>query len=132
MELATNFVLGLATPFFVAIQDFQTDSDRAPTQCIGDSPKVHLILYAAEDGSSLSLVTWNCADGFVQSPDKLKDVLKTDSDRKYLGLSGTQGDNKLYVIFDAGDGPEIEQWEMTLFSNEDPWKVVGKVPVKYE
>ena len=48
--------------------------------------------------------------------------------RTYLSLS-THSGRRVYVLYDEGDGPEIEEWQVPVGGKNDGWSVVGGVPV---
>lgn len=98
----------------------------------------HLILFATPDRKDLTLVSWNCSSGFVTQNDRIEGLLRPG--RTYLDLAAASASNltfvgdRVYVLFDGGDGPEIEEWGVPASGegNEDgqngPWGLIGSVP----
>lgn len=37
-------------------------------------------------------------------------------------------DQRVYVLFDAGDGPGIEEWQVPPYAQNANWKVLRRVP----
>ena len=126
MLAVTDFRLSPGVPVTALTQDntplFPTWADRP--QCSWLLPPTQLFIFGSDDASTLNAVTWNCSDGFVDITSSLANVLKPK--RSYLALS-SHDDGKIYVMFDAGDGPQIEQWAMPRFSGQiwDEAKVQG-------
>ncbi|KAI0193475.1 hypothetical protein F4808DRAFT_475344 [Astrocystis sublimbata] len=105
-----------------------------PDCASGDNPQelTHLILFPSVDRSSLNLVSWNCSSGFLDQTTSIEPVLQQN--RTYLGLANTLSsldpeDQRVYVLFDAGGGPEIEEWQVPPGAQNADWKVLGTVPV---
>ncbi|RWA05290.1 hypothetical protein EKO27_g9816 [Xylaria grammica] len=91
-----------------------------------------LILFSTPDRSSLNFISWNCSSGFLDQTSYIAPLLQAN--RTYLGLTGTltsfnPEDQRVYVLFDAGNGPEIEEWEVPPGAQNANWKVLGRVPV---
>lgn len=100
----------------------------------------HLILFATLDRKDLTLVSWNCSSGFVTQTERIEGLLKPG--RTYLDLAAGSTSNltfvgdRVYVLFDEGDGPEIEEWGVPASGegNEDgqngSWELIGNVPTE--
>lgn len=79
-------------------------------ECSRPFPLTQQQLYPSANRSTLNLVAYNCSSGFVSLAPQLAPVLKEN--RTYLALS-SHGDAKVYVMFDEGDGPEVEEWGLS-------------------
>ncbi|ELQ33086.1 hypothetical protein OOU_Y34scaffold01003g5 [Pyricularia oryzae Y34] len=139
---STAFKLQAQAPLAVIPRDNTGfyNRDTLP-ECARSAPYTHLILFASLDRSSLSLVSWNCSGGFVDQTSKIRPLLIVPDrpKRTYLGLAAPQPDGlanntpssgRVYVLFDAGDGPEVEEWEAPLGGTDAAWEVIGPVPVR--
>lgn len=92
----------------------------------------HLILFASADGRDLSLVSWNCSSGFTDQRGRIAAFLRPG--RAYLALansltSSDAVDQRVYVLYDDGAGPAIEEWQVPPGGQHADWKVLGSVPV---
>ncbi|KAI6357976.1 hypothetical protein MCOR25_007490 [Pyricularia grisea] len=138
----TAFKLQAQSPLVVVPRDNTGfyNRDTLP-ECARAAPYTHLILFASTDRSSLSLVSWNCSGGFVDQTSKINPlmVVANRPGRKYLGLAAPQPDGlanstpssgRVYVLFDAGDGPEVEEWQAPRGGTDAAWEVIGSVPVR--
>ncbi|KAK0643830.1 hypothetical protein B0T16DRAFT_459931 [Cercophora newfieldiana] len=130
------------SPFCVTIEDNRNwFSESTLPECArtGASTFVtHLLLFASTDRQSLSLVSWNCSSGFVPQQDRIQSLLKPN--RTYLGLATTSDSSltfsgqRVYVLFDEGAGPQVEEWEvpasggLNTAEQSGPWKLRGEVP----
>ncbi|KAI0202362.1 hypothetical protein F4808DRAFT_468508 [Astrocystis sublimbata] len=131
----TVFELAPHSPLCVSTQDNRGYFPIALLpECATDSAQqlTHLIMFATPDRSSLSLVSWNCSTGFTDLSSHIQPLLQPD--RIYLGLANTltsmdAEDQRVYVLFDDGDGPGIEEWQVPPGAQNAEWKVIGKVPV---
>ncbi|KAK3723043.1 hypothetical protein LTR37_002189 [Vermiconidia calcicola] len=125
----TDFELPPGAPITALTQDntplFPTWADRP--QCSWFLPPTQLFLFGSADKSTVNAVTWNCSTGFVDITPSLQNVLKPKRD--YLALS-SHNDGKVYVMFDAGDGPQIEQWTVPQFSGQ-MWEHVSPVTINH-
>lgn len=132
--LATIYTLAPHTPFCVSTQDNRNYyTTTTLPECAEDAQLTHLLIFATADRSSLNLISWNCSSGFTDQQIQIAPLLKPD--RVYLGLSSTLNslsatNQRVYVLFDGGDGPEIEEWQVPEVSDNAKWKVLGSVPVK--
>lgn len=89
-------------------------------------------MFPTGDQSSLTLVSWNCSSGFYNQTARIEPLLHAN--RTYLGLADTvtslnSSDQRVYVLFDDGDGPKIEEWQVPTGSQDADWKVLGTVEV---
>ncbi|KAK4442082.1 hypothetical protein QBC34DRAFT_419271 [Podospora aff. communis PSN243] len=138
----TSFEMSPRTPFCVTIEDnrnFFTQS-TLPECARSGTFVTHLLLFASTDRTSLSLVSWNCSSGFVQQQSRIEGLLKPN--RTYLGLATTSASNlsfsdqRVYVLFDEGTGPQVEEWEVPasggvkVEEQNGPWKLRGAIPTK--
>jgi hypothetical protein len=48
--------------------------------------------------------------------------------RTYLGLAAHR-DRRIYLLYDGGFGPAIEEWRVPYGGSNVPWSVVGSVAV---
>jgi hypothetical protein len=71
--------------------------------------------------------TWNCTVGFVDTTAQIQAFMKTNA--TYLALT-SHGDAKVYVMFDLGNGPLIEEWTVPRYSG-DKWGAVRNVSTNF-
>ncbi|KAF2108890.1 hypothetical protein BDV96DRAFT_652495 [Lophiotrema nucula] len=123
----TAFDLPPQTPLCVSTQNY-TSSFKGNTlpDCADNTPNTQLILFATPDRSGLTLVSWNCSSGFLDQTSDIKSLAK--SDRTYVGLS-SHSDGSVYVMFDGGDGPEMEEWTVPKRAGSGGWQLRGTVPI---
>jgi len=123
----TDITLPPFSPLTVLAQDYAPlyTIDLLP-ECSRSVPWTHLKLYPTPDEKSLNLNSWNCSDGFVDLTAQLKSLLKEG--REYTDLASHE-DGKVYVMFDQGDGPEIEEWTVPI-STAETWTVARNVTVR--
>ncbi|KAI0528332.1 hypothetical protein GGR58DRAFT_529053 [Xylaria digitata] len=93
-------------------------------ECVADQQLTCLILFPTIDRNSLNFVSWNCSSGFLNQTTRIEPLLQ--SNRTYLGLASTvtsfdSEDQRVYVLFDAGNGPEIEEWEVPPRAQNANW-----------
>ncbi|GAW20965.1 hypothetical protein ANO14919_104780 [Xylariales sp. No.14919] len=132
--ISTRFDIPPGAPLSVSTQDnrdYFTDI-TLPDCAKHDQPLTHLIIFPTLDTKSLNLVSWNCSSGFLNQTTRLGPLLQEN--RTYLGLANTMTaldpeDQRVYVVFDAGDGPEIEEWQVPPGAQNAEWKVLGAIPV---
>ncbi|SPO06374.1 uncharacterized protein DNG_09063 [Cephalotrichum gorgonifer] len=150
-DLETN-VLGSAvntafdfeprTPICVTTADYRASYTRQTLpECARTDTgafNTHFILFATADRKSLTLVSWNCSSGFIRQQNRIEKLLRPD--RTYLDLSATMAgnltsaDDRVYVLFDGGNGPEIEEWQVHAGESgssgdpNEPWELLGSVP----
>jgi hypothetical protein len=67
--------------------------------------------------------TWNCTVGFVDTTAQIQPFMKENA--TYLALA-SHGDARVYVMFDVGNGPQIEEWTVPTYSG-DKWGVVSNI-----
>lgn len=83
-------------------------------ECTRQTPLTHLILFTVPDRSSLVMNTWNCTDGFVDHKTEIEPLQRINT--TYLALAAVNdrntGNGTLYVMFDSGRGPQVEEWVM--------------------
>jgi len=124
----TGISLAPQTPLTVVGQDnTHLYTTTTVPECSKTRLLTHLILYAVPDRSSLNLNVWNCSAGFVNSTTQILPLLKKDT--MYLALASHRN-GSVYVLFDQGNGPQIEQWTVPLVSG-DPWTTVQNVTAKF-
>lgn len=114
--------------------------------------------------NSLSLISWNCSAGFSPVRDTdvapvLTSLLRNDggvpeggSQRTFIALaaaatavtppqtqvlqktSGRATSGRVFVMYDAGDGPQIDEWTVPATGSAGPgtrsWALIGEVPVR--
>ncbi|KAI0113933.1 hypothetical protein GGR51DRAFT_556431 [Nemania sp. FL0031] len=133
-SISTRFNLPAHTALSISTQDnrdYFTNTTLPECATEDDQPLTHLIMFPTPDQSSLNLISWNCSSGFVDQTTKIEPLLKAP--RTYLGLANTVSslnpeDQRVYVLFDAGDGPEIEEWQVPPGAQNADWRVLGPVP----
>ncbi|KAK5659432.1 hypothetical protein OQA88_633 [Cercophora sp. LCS_1] len=101
----------------------------------------HLVLFATEDRQSLRLLSWNCSSGFIEQQGRIEPLLKPG--RTYLSLDTTAAtnltftDQRVYVLYDAGNGPAIEEWQVppsggaSTAGQNGGWKSLGGVETAF-
>ncbi|KAI1121625.1 hypothetical protein F5Y10DRAFT_282351 [Nemania abortiva] len=133
-SISTTFNLPPHATLSISTQDNRDyfTKDTLPECARGDDqPLTHLIMFPTLDRSSLNLISWNCSSGFVNQTMRIQSLLQAN--RTYLGLTSTVSslhlnDQRVYVLFDAGDGPEIEEWQVPPGAQNANWKILGRVP----
>jgi hypothetical protein len=144
-KLDTAFDITPHTPLCVTIEDNRNYyTDETLPECAQTNAGAfitHLILFASPDRSNLTLVSWNCSSGFVMAQNRIQGLLRPN--RTYLGLATTSAsnltfdDNRVYVVFDEGNGPEVEEWQVPASGGSNgrrggqngPWTRLGSVPI---
>ncbi|TGJ84592.1 hypothetical protein E0Z10_g4170 [Xylaria hypoxylon] len=135
--ISTNFDFPPHTALSISTQDNRNyfTTTTLPECATRDNQQfTHLILFPTIDRSSLNFISWNCSSGFLNQTTRIEPILQ--SNRTYLGLANTltsfdPEDQRVYVLFDAGDGPEIEEWEVPSGAQNANWKVRGTIPVAF-
>ncbi|KAI0140003.1 hypothetical protein F4776DRAFT_677254 [Hypoxylon sp. NC0597] len=139
----TAFDLAPHTPICVTIEDNRNYyTDATLPQCAQSNIGAfitHLILFASADRKNLTLVSWNCSSGFEIQQSRIENLLLPD--RTYLGLATTSASNltfvgnRVYVLYDEGNGPEVEEWQIpssgdsSVSGQNGPWTRLGRVPI---
>ncbi|KAF2733135.1 hypothetical protein EJ04DRAFT_553597 [Polyplosphaeria fusca] len=124
---STAFQLPPEIPICIATQNNTSFwTPETMPECSLDTPLTHIILFATPDRSGLTLVYWNCSDGFVDQSSSISSLVKPN--RSYLGLA-SHNDGRMYILYDAGDGPQIDEWQVPDNDEHIAWSVVGPVPV---
>lgn len=97
-----------------------------------DTPLANLIIFAVPDRSSLILNAWNCTTGFLDRTPEIKPLQKANT--TYLTLSAMSdratGNGSLYIMFDSGIGPQVEEWTVPTLAG-DPWVTSRGVTVDF-
>ena len=97
-----------------------------------DTPLANLIIYTSPDRSSLSLNAWNCTSGFVDQTPAIQPLQKANT--TFLSLAAMSdratGDGNLYLLFDSGTGPLVEEWTVPQHAG-DPWTGRRNVTVDF-
>jgi hypothetical protein len=92
-----------------------------------DRPLTHLLLHTSDDRSTLQLMSSNCSyQNSVVQNSKIQSLLKLG--RSYLALA-SHDDGRVYVMFEQGNGPEIEEWTVPATENDGPWTFARNVPL---
>lgn len=119
----TDVVINPRSPLTVVAQDNQPlfSADTMP-ECVQQTPLTHLIIFAVPDRSSLAMSAWNCTSGFQDHTDEIKPVQRHNT--TYLSLASMSdrvtGDGSLYIMFDTGEGPQVEEWTVPKRAGA-PW-----------
>jgi hypothetical protein len=124
----TDVVLSPGTPLTVVVQNntsFYSAWGDQP-ECSRRTPVTHLILYANIDRSGLILNSWNCSSGLTNQTAQISGLMGRN--RRYLGLA-SHDNGKVYVQYDQGLGPEIEEWSVPETSLGQ-WTMSSKVNVE--
>ncbi|KAL8670207.1 MAG: hypothetical protein Q9168_005240 [Polycauliona sp. 1 TL-2023] len=121
-ESATGLVVEPRSPLAISVQDNQPlyTVDTLP-ECAKRRPLTHLILYTSQDSQRLILNAWNCSTGVLDHTDQIKPLQKTNT--TYLALSALNDrdtEGVIYIMFDSGDGPQIEEWTVPTRTG-DSW-----------
>ena len=130
---ATGLTVDPHAPLAIVAQDnqYQYPTNTAP-QCLFDTPLAQLIIYTTPDCSSLSLNAWNCTSGFVDQTPTLQPLQKPNT--TFLSLAAMSdkatGIGNLYLLFDQGTGPQVEEWTVPLHAG-DPWTGRRNVTVDF-
>ena len=137
----TNFEFPPGTPLCLTARDNRASFTKETLpECAKSATGAlitHLILFATPDRKSLRLVSWDCSRGFTEQQGRIEGLLRPG--RTYLDLASASaggaglGGERVYVLYDAGSGPEIEEWEVPDGSGDGgeeggQWKLVGSVP----
>ncbi len=142
-NVATAFQLAPRTPICVTTEDNRNYFTSATLpECAQTNTGAfitHLILFATPDRQNLTLVSWNCTSGFSNQTTRIEKLLKPN--RTYLDLSTTSAsnltfvDDRVYVLYDEGNGPQAEEWQIPTSGGSDktgqngPWTLLGNVPI---
>ncbi|KAI0537000.1 hypothetical protein GGR58DRAFT_502728 [Xylaria digitata] len=133
----TSFDISPRAPISVSTQDNRNYfTAKTLPECAKEDgqPLTHLIMFPTLDRRGLNLVSWNCSSGFLNQTTTIEPLLQEN--RTYLGIANTitslnPEDQRVYVLFDAGDGPEIEEWQVPPGAQNADWRVLGIVPVAF-
>lgn len=75
---------------------------------------------------------WNCTAGFEDHTAEIQPLQKANT--TFLSLTAMSdratGDGNVYIMFDSGKGPEVEEWTVPKRAGE-PWTVSRKVDVDF-
>lgn len=140
---ATNYDLSPHTPICVSTQDNRAYYSAATLpECAQTNTGAfitHLILFATADRSSLSLVSWNCSEGFSDQQYKIEGLLQDG--RTYLDVATTSASNltftdqRVYVLYEDSSGLAVDEWRipdsgspLNATELESNWTFVGTVP----
>lgn len=139
----TAFDLAPHTPICVTTEDNRNYyTDATLPECAQTNTGAfitHLILFASFDRKNLTLVSWNCSNGFMVQQDRIEKLLRPN--RTYLGLTTTSAsnltftDDRVYVLFDEGNGPEVEEWQIppsggsSIKGQNGAWTRLGSVSI---
>lgn len=132
-QSATPLTVEPRSPLAVVAQNNQPlyTTDTLP-ECYQQTPLTNLVFFAAPDRKSLVLSAWNCTDGFQDHTAEIQPLQKANT--TYLSLAAMSdratGDGNLYIMFDSGKGPEVEEWTVPKLAGE-PWVVSQKVDVDF-
>ncbi|KAL8969536.1 MAG: hypothetical protein Q9183_001953 [Haloplaca sp. 2 TL-2023] len=130
---ATGLTLDPRVPLAVVAQDNTALYTSASTrQCMYTTPLANLIIYAMPNRGSLALSAWNCTTGFIDRTSDIKVMQKNDT--TFLALTAATDETAyggfLYVMFDSGDGPEIEEWRIPNHAG-DTWNISSRVTTNF-
>lgn len=99
--------------------------DSNQPECMFDTPLTNLIVYTDAAKTTLFLDAWNCTDGFMNHTSELAPLQKPKT--KFLALANMNdrntsqvGNNALYILYDSGHGPQIEEWAVPQRAGQ-PW-----------
>ena len=132
---ATGLTVEPRSPLAVVAQDnqplFGTNPDPLP-QCMHDTPLTNLIIFTTPDRSLLVLNAWNCTAGFQDHTAEIQPLQKPNT--TYLSLAAmsdrNSGDGSLYIMFDSGNGPQVEEWTVPKHAGE-PWTTTRAVTTDF-
>lgn len=84
------------------------------------------------DRSSIVLSAWNCSTGFLNHTSEIAPLQKPNT--IFLALAAMSdmetGDANVYIMFDSGQGPQVEEWTVPTRAG-DPWVDVRNVTVDF-
>lgn len=139
----TTYNLAPRTPICVTTEDNRNYfSDATLPECAQTNTGAfitHLILFASEDRKNLTLVSWNCSSGFVDASNRIEKLVKPG--RTYLDLTTTSAsnltfdDDRVYVLYDEGKGPAVEEWKVPASGGKDKtgqngdWTLGDNIPI---
>lgn len=132
-QSATPLTVEPRSPLAVVAQDNQPlfTTDTLP-ECYQQTPLTNLVFFASPDRSSLMLSVWNCTDGFQDHTSEIQPLQKPNT--TYLSIAAMSdratGDGNIYIMFDSGKGPQIEEWTVPKRAGE-PWVTSRKVDVDF-
>ncbi|KAK5706373.1 hypothetical protein LTR97_001361 [Elasticomyces elasticus] len=134
-QSATPLTVDPRAPLAVVAQDNQplyTENNITLPECYQQTPLTTLIVYATPDRRSLVLSAWNCTAGFEDQTGEIAPLQKPNT--TFLALAAMSdratGDGNIYLMFDAGTGPEVEEWTVPKRVG-DPWAISRKVDVDF-
>lgn len=132
-QSATPLTVDPRAPLAVVAQDNQPlyTTDTLP-ECYQETPLTNLIFFATPDRKSLVMSAWNCTDGFADHTVEIEPLQKANT--TFLSLAAMSdratGDGNVYVMFDSGKGPEVEEWTVPKRAGE-PWVMSRRVDVDF-
>ena len=95
-------------------------------------PLAQLILFAVPDRSSLVFHLWDCSSGFSDLTTEIAPLQKPHT--IFLSLTAVRdeasGNASLYVMFDSGGGPQVEEWAIPEVG-DPPWVRSSDVNVDF-
>lgn len=131
--LVTGLTVDPQSPLAVVAQDNRPlyTTDPKPG-CMRNAPLANFIFFAVPDRTSLVMNAWNCTSGFLDHTPEIKALQKANT--IFLSLSATNdratGDGSLYIMFDSGTGPQVEEWTVPKRAG-DPWVNSRNVTVDF-
>jgi len=132
-QSATPLTIDARAPLAVVAQDNQAlYTTTTLPECYQETPLTNLIFFATPDRSSLVMSAWNCTAGFEDHTAEIQPLQKANT--TFLSLTAMSdratGDGNVYIMFDSGKGPEVEEWTVPKRAGE-PWTVSRKVDVDF-
>ncbi|KAL8399745.1 hypothetical protein RB594_000232 [Gaeumannomyces avenae] len=138
---STAFKLSPQSPLAVIARDNTGfySRDTLPA-CARAAPYTHLVLFASPDRSPSRSCRGTAPAASPSRPPRSSPCCSSAAApagptwawrrRSPTGWSTQRRPRAGYVLFDAGDGPEVEEWEAPAGGTDAAWKVVGSVSVK--
>lgn len=132
-QSSTPITVDSRAPLAIVAQDNQElyTTETLP-QCYQETPLTNLILFTASDRGSLKLSAWNCTAGFEDHTTEIEPLQKANT--TFLALAAMSdratGDGNVYIMFDSGRGPQIEEWTVPKRAG-DPWTTSRKVDASF-
>ncbi|KAL8849392.1 MAG: hypothetical protein Q9221_005630 [Calogaya cf. arnoldii] len=128
-ESTTGLIVEPRSPLAVTTQDNRPlyTLDTLP-ECAKKRPLTHLILYTSQDYQRLILSAWNCSSGVSDLTLQIEPLQRANT--TYLALAALSnkatGEAAVYIMFDAGNGPQIEKWTVSARAG-DQWSITRSV-----
>lgn len=134
-QSATPLTVDPEAPLAVVAQDNQplfNDYNITLPECFQETPLTQLILFTDPARHTLTLSAWNCTDGFEDHSAEIAPLQKENATILALAAMSDRatGNGNVYIMFDAGKGPEVEEWTVPKRAGM-PWVTSRKVDADF-